>query len=142
MPGASEGRLDEPRARAAAQLRTAAGAGESKIPQRIQEGRRRAEPPAESPPQPASSYTTAALNASGRRETGDCSGVAPTVGHAQALALRHRGVPRPLREVITASACPSMAARASGSCPASPVTGIPPNGSGISARRWCTPRGS
>jgi hypothetical protein len=70
VPGASEGRLDEPRARAAAQLRTAAGAGESKIPQRIQEGRRRAEPPAESPPQPASSYTTAALNASGRRETG------------------------------------------------------------------------
>ena len=41
--GASEGRLDEPRARAAAQLRIAAGADESMIPQWIEEGRRRAE---------------------------------------------------------------------------------------------------
>lgn len=43
MLGASEGRLDEPRARAAAQLCIAAGADESMIPQWIQEGRRRAE---------------------------------------------------------------------------------------------------
>jgi hypothetical protein len=36
--GASEGRLDEPRARAAAQLCIAAGADESMIPQWIKEG--------------------------------------------------------------------------------------------------------
>jgi hypothetical protein len=41
--GASEGRLDEPRAGAAAQLCIAAGAEESMIPQWIEEGRRRAE---------------------------------------------------------------------------------------------------
>jgi hypothetical protein len=41
--GASEGRLDEPRARAAAQLLIAAGADESMIPGWIKEGRRRAE---------------------------------------------------------------------------------------------------
>lgn len=41
--GASEGRLDEPRARAAAQLCIAAGADESLIPGWIEEGRRRAE---------------------------------------------------------------------------------------------------
>jgi hypothetical protein len=41
--GASEGRLDEPRARAAAQLCIAAGADESVIPAWIEEGRRRAE---------------------------------------------------------------------------------------------------
>ena len=40
--GASEGRLDEPRARAAAQLCIAAGADENAIPQWIEEGRRRA----------------------------------------------------------------------------------------------------
>jgi hypothetical protein len=44
--------------------------------------------PAASPLQPARSYTTAALNASGRCETGGSSGVAATVGHAQTLALR------------------------------------------------------
>jgi hypothetical protein len=37
LPGANEGRLDEPRARAAAQLCIAAGAGESMIPQWIEE---------------------------------------------------------------------------------------------------------
>lgn len=41
--GASEGRLDEPRARAAAQFCIAAGADESLIPRWIAEGRRRAE---------------------------------------------------------------------------------------------------
>jgi hypothetical protein len=58
--GASEGRLDEPRARAAAQLCIAAGADESMIAQWIQEGRRRAElrrnppfsQPARTPPRP------------------------------------------------------------------------------------------
>lgn len=41
--GASEGRLDEPRARAAAQLLIAAGADEALIPAWVEEGRRRAE---------------------------------------------------------------------------------------------------
>jgi hypothetical protein len=41
--GASEGRLDEPRARAAAQLCIAAGADKSMIPEWIAEGKRRAE---------------------------------------------------------------------------------------------------
>jgi hypothetical protein len=41
--GASEGRIDEPRSRAAAQLCIAAGADESLIPGWIEEGRRRAE---------------------------------------------------------------------------------------------------
>jgi hypothetical protein len=41
--GASEGRLDEPRARAAAQLCIAAGADEALIPAWIEERRRRAE---------------------------------------------------------------------------------------------------
>jgi hypothetical protein len=41
--GASEGRPDEPRARAAAQLCIAAGADESLIPGWVEEGRRRAE---------------------------------------------------------------------------------------------------
>jgi hypothetical protein len=58
--GASEGRLDEPRARAAAQLCIAVGADENMIPQWIQEGRRRAElrrnrpfsQPARTPPRP------------------------------------------------------------------------------------------
>ena len=40
--GASEGELDEPRSRAAAQLLVAAGAEEALIPQWIEEGRRRA----------------------------------------------------------------------------------------------------
>ena len=40
--GASEGELDEPRSRAAAQLLVAAGADEALIPQWIEEGRRRA----------------------------------------------------------------------------------------------------
>ena len=40
--GASEGRLDEPRARAAAQLCIAAGADESLMPGLVEEGRRRA----------------------------------------------------------------------------------------------------
>jgi hypothetical protein len=60
VPGASEGRLDEPRARAAAQLCIVAGADESMIPQWIQEGRRRAglrrnppfSQPARTPPRP------------------------------------------------------------------------------------------
>jgi len=43
---------------------------------------------------------------------------------------------------MTPSACPGMAARASGSCPAWPVTVVPPGGSSASARRWCTRRGS
>lgn len=41
--GFHEGGLDEPRAKAAARLLIAAGAGESLIPQWIQEGRRRSE---------------------------------------------------------------------------------------------------
>lgn len=41
--GASEGRLDEPRAKAAAQLRIAADADESLIPRWVEEGRRRVE---------------------------------------------------------------------------------------------------
>lgn len=40
--GASEGELDEPRSRAAAQLLVAAGADEALIPQWTDEGRRRA----------------------------------------------------------------------------------------------------
>ena len=40
--GASEDELDEPRARAAAQLLVAAGANEALIPQWMEEGRRRA----------------------------------------------------------------------------------------------------
>jgi hypothetical protein len=42
MLGFSEGALDEPKARAAAQLCRLAGADESQIPRWIQEGRRRA----------------------------------------------------------------------------------------------------
>jgi hypothetical protein len=51
--GFHEGGLDEPRAKAAAQLLIAAGAGESLIPGWIEEGRRRAEirhrPPVSNP---------------------------------------------------------------------------------------------
>ncbi len=43
MLGAREGGLDEPKAKAAAQLCRLAGADEALIPQWIQEGRRRAE---------------------------------------------------------------------------------------------------
>jgi hypothetical protein len=43
LMGASEGRLDEPRSRAAAQLCIAAGADESLVPGWVEEGRRRAE---------------------------------------------------------------------------------------------------
>ena len=65
----------------------------------------------------------------------------PSATPRRSRCAGHRGVPRPLREVITASACPSMAARASGSCPASSVKEIPPDGSRTSASRWCNPRG-
>jgi hypothetical protein len=43
LMGASEGRLDEPRSKAAAQLCIAAGADEDLIPQWTEEGKRRAE---------------------------------------------------------------------------------------------------
>jgi hypothetical protein len=43
LQGASEEELDEPRARAAAQLCIAAGADEALIPEWIAEGKRRAE---------------------------------------------------------------------------------------------------
>ena len=142
LPGASEGRLDEPRARAAAQLRTAAGAGESKIPQRIQEGRRRAEPPAESPPQPASSYTTAALNASGRRETGRFfrgrGDRRPRPGARAAPSWRAQAAPggdHRLRLSQHGRPCVRVLSGVAGD-------GDSPNGSRASARRWSTSGGS
>ena len=85
--GASEGRLDEPgvRARPSCHRRRCRREHDPGVGSR----RDAAGPSSGSIPlQPARSYTTAALNASGRCETRGSSGVAATVGHAQALALR------------------------------------------------------
>jgi hypothetical protein len=86
--GASEGRLDEPRARARGPAVHCRRCRREHDPAVDRGGTTPGRAPAASSLQPARSYTTAALNASGRCGTGGSSGVAATVGHAQALALR------------------------------------------------------
>ena len=124
--GASEGRLDEPGARARPSCHRR-GCRQEHDPAVDRGGTTPGRAPAASPLQPGRSYTTAALNASGRCETGGVlpGSRRPLVTPRRSRCAGHCGVPRPLRELITASACPSMAARASGSSPASSVKEIP-----------------